>query len=126
MSAFFTVKFFRRGYTDRKKKIIREWAKTNPGSSPSRPPEAIDPLRPPYMATTDSLFHQSTVPASYNPYSTVKDEPLRGVEYSLNTLQAPYAAYGYPELAGLNPYAAHHHMTRWAKTFTQTLQIYLL
>jgi len=88
------------GYTDRKKKIIREWNKTN--SSP-RPPETLtsDPLRQSYLPGHELFQHPSTL--TYNPYGVgVKDEPLRA-EY-------PYA-YGYPEL--VNPY--HHAMTRREK-----------
>ena len=87
-----------RGYTDRKKKIIREWNKTN--SSP-RPPETLtsDPLRQSYLP--NELFQHSSS-LTYNPYG-VKDEPLRA-DY-------PYPPYGYPEL--VNPY--HHAMTRREK-----------
>ena len=91
---------YSRGYTDRKKKIIREWNKTN--SSP-RPPETLtsDPLRQSYLPGHELFQHPSTL--TYNPYGVgVKDEPLRA-EY-------PYA-YGYPEL--VNPY--HHAMTRREK-----------
>jgi len=70
-----------RSYTDRKKKIIREWNKNN--SSP-RPPETLsaagEPLRHPYMGA--EFLHNS-----YAPYG-VKDEPLRTDYYSA------YAAYG--------------------------------
>jgi len=84
------------GYTDRKKKIIREWNKTN--SSP-RPPETLtsDPLRQSYLPGHELFQHPSTL--TYNPYG-VKDEPLR----------SEYPFYGYPEL--VNPY---HHMTRREK-----------
>jgi len=87
-------------YTDRKKKIIREWNKTQ--SSP-RPPETLtsDPLRQSYLPGHELFQHPSTL--TYNPYGVgVKDEPLRS-EY-------PYA-YGYPEL--VNPY--HHGIGRREK-----------
>ncbi|XP_023327161.1 uncharacterized protein LOC111700473 isoform X3 [Eurytemora carolleeae] len=86
-----------RSYTDRKKKIIREWNKNN--SSP-RPPETLsaagDPLRHPYMGP--EFLHNS-----YAPYG-VKDEPLRTDYYSA------YAAYGAEGL--VNPYV---HMGRREK-----------
>ena len=74
--------FIFRCYTDRKKKIIREWNKNN--TSP-RASDALggagDPLRThPYMG--DFLSHG--YPAPYG----VKDEPLRPDYYSA------YAAYG--------------------------------
>ena len=74
--------FFLRCYTDRKKKIIREWSKNNtsPRASDSLG-GAGDPLRShPYMG--DFLSHG--YPAPYG----VKDEPLRPDYYSA------YAAYG--------------------------------
>ena len=73
-----------RCYTDRKKKIIREWSKNN--SSP-RPPEGLapggDPLRAAHPYMGDFLTH----PGYPNPYG-VKDEPLRPDYYTA------YAAYG--------------------------------
>ena len=85
---------FRRGYTDRKKKIIREWNKTNPSPRASETLTS-DPLRQSasYLSGHELFQHPPTL--TYNPYG-VKDEPLR----------TDYPYYGYPEL--VNPYV---HMT---------------
>ena len=82
-----------RGYEGRKKKIIREWNKTNPSPRPSETLTS-DPLRQSAYLSGHELFqHPPTL--TYNPYG-VKDEPLR----------TDYPYYGYPEL--VNPYV---HMT---------------
>ena len=84
---------FSRGYEGRKKKIIREWNKTNPSPRPSETLTS-DPLRQSAYLSGHELF-QHPPGLAYNPYG-VKDEPLR----------ADYPYYGYPEL--VNPYV---HMT---------------
>ena len=92
--------FSRGSYTDRKKKIIQEWNKTN--KSP-RPPETLtsaDPLRQPAPSYLSAAGHHELFQHPYNPYANVKDEPLR----------ADYPYYGYPDL--VNPYV---HMGRKEK-----------
>jgi len=92
--------YSRGSYTDRKKKIIQEWNKTN--KSP-RPPETLtsaDPLRQPAPSYLSAAGHHELFQHPYNPYANVKDEPLR----------ADYPYYGYPDL--VNPYV---HMGRKEK-----------
>lgn len=85
-----------RNYTDRKKKIIKEWTTKNPvgGAPPSPSAERAAAAAAAESATAAAA--RSVYPADlfYSPHSYIKDEPLRSAaDYHSTYAAAGHAAY---------------------------------